>query len=563
METEVPNPAVAQPAGPEPRRRVRLGLTLKVLVIAGASMAVVTLILAGSFVRETRLMLERELTSRGRLAALSLANTSADRVFSQDVAGLESLAAATLADVPGAAYVIIRDERGQILGAAAQAELGQARPEATDLARLDLGTRLQERTVRVTGREMLHIVALITFKARAQEQYLDPLGLGSSEGAGAAGVKTLGSVELGFARADLLGQIADASRRSIGLAAIAFVACLAAVFPVVRLTIRPLAELSRASLGIAQGDLRQQVRRAGNDEVADLGRNFAHMVGELQALLGDLKGAAAALAEESDAMLGAATRQAELAAEQSASVAQMNASIREIAQTSTASIELADRVITVTQTAEESSRAGEGIVEEAVASTGEVEQHVAAIGGALGDLSGRAGEIGTIIGKVKDLALRSNVLALNAAIQASRNGEGGQSFTVIAREMRALAEQSAGTAGEVPRLLGQIVERTQAASAATQQGSERARSTAALARRAGSTIGNLANVCRESAAAARQIADSAQQQATGVNEIVAALAQLGQGADGAVQSSEQMRQVAERLKAVSTRLTSLTERYRS
>jgi methyl-accepting chemotaxis protein len=566
MQTEAPTPGVARPTGPlrpGPARRLRVGLSLKVVIIAAASTALVTLILAVSFVRETRTMLEQELTSRGRLVALSLANTSASLIFAQDTTGLETLAAASLADVPGAAYLVIRDEGGRVLASAAQPSLGEARPEATDLSNLELGSRLVERTIRVAGKEMLHIVGLITFKAKAQAQYLDPLGLGSPGGASASDAKLLGSVEIGFSRADLLGQIADASRRSVGLAALAFLACLAVVFPVARLTTRPLAELSRASLGIAQGDLRQQVRRSGNDEVADLGQNFGHMVAELQALLSDLKDSAGALAQESSAMLGAATRQSEMASQQSASVAQMNASIREIAQTSASSIELADRVIAVTQTAEESSRAGEGIVEEAVASTTQVEQHVSVIGGTLGDLSGRASEIGSIIAKVKDLALRSNVLALNAAIQAARSGETGASFSVIAREMRVLAEQSSGTAGEVPKLLGQIVEGTQAATAATQQGSERARSTAALARRAGSTIGNLASVCRESATAARQIADSARQQATGVNEIVAALAQLGHTADGAVESSEQMRQVAQRLQSVSGRLTSLTERYRS
>jgi methyl-accepting chemotaxis protein len=332
---------------------------------------------------------------------------------------------------------------------------------------------------------------------------------------------------------------------------------------VARFTTRPLAELSRATLGIAQGDLRQEVKRSGNDEVADLGRNFSHMVAELQALLADLKQAAGELAQESDVMLGGAIRQAEIATQQSASVSQMNAAIREIAQTSRASIDQADRVIAVTQTAEESSRVGEGIVDEAVGSTTQVEEQVTLIGARLGDLSDRVSEIGDIIGKVKDLALRSNVLALHAAIQATRSGDAGASFSVIAREMGALAEQSSGTAGEVPKLLGQIVESTQAASAATQQGSERARSTAALAKRAGATIGNLASVCRESAAAARQIAESSQQQATGVNEIVAALAQLGQTADGSVERSEEMRRVAERLKAISGRLSSLTERYRS
>jgi methyl-accepting chemotaxis protein len=262
-------------------------------------------------------------------------------------------------------------------------------------------------------------------------------------------------------------------------------------------------------------------------------------------------------------MLGAATRQAAMAAQQSASLSEMNASIREIAQTSTTATDHADRVIASTQTAEESSRVGEGVVEEAIQSTAHVEQHVGAIAARLGDLTGRVSQIGDIIATVKDLAARSNVLALNAAIQAARSGEASAGFSVIAREMRALAEQSSGAAGEVPKLLGEIAETTRVAASASQQGTEKARSTAALAQRAGSAIGNLAGVCRESAVAARHIAESSRQQATGVNDVVAALAQLSRAADGNVEGSEEMRRVAERLKAVSGRLTGLAERYRS
>jgi methyl-accepting chemotaxis protein len=561
--TSTPDNGRPVEAGEKRGGRLRFTLTLKIVGIAAVSIALVALILAFSFGFEVEKLLKEELTSRGRMAALALANTSANHVFAQDFGALETLSTATLTDVPGAAYVVVRGERGEILADAAEESLGKARPEAVPLSELDPETRFLQRTVTVGGQEMLHVVALVSFRSKGEAQYMDPFGLNPTAGVGAAAFRLLGSVEIGFPLADLTGRIGAASRRSLALAAVVFAACLLVMIPLARFTTRPLAQLSRAALGIADGDLRQDVKNSGEDEVADLGRSFSRMVSELQAMLGELKEAASTLAQESDAMLGAATKQAAMATEQSASVSQMNASIREIAQTSSTATDHADRVIDVTQTAEESSRAGEGIVEEAVGSTTHVEQHVSAIASKLGDLSGRVNQIGDIIATVKDLALRSNVLALNAAIQASRSGEAGASFSVIAREMRALAEQSSGTAGEVPKLLGEIVEYTQAAAAATQQGAEKARSTAALARRAGATIGNLADVCRESATAARQIADSSRQQATGVNEVVTALAQLSRAAEGNVEGSEEMRRVAERLKVVSGRLTRLAQRYRS
>ena len=563
MHNDERTPGRAGPTETKTARGVRVGLSLKIVGIAGLATALVAAILALSFAREVRKLLEHELTTRGRMGALGVANTAAGLIFSQDTTALEAITTATLADVPGAAYVVVRDDRGHILASAAEPALGTARPAALDLKEMDLGGRVLERTVSVAGREMLHVVALVSFQGKSETQYLDPLGLAAQTGAGSGGLKVLGTVELGFPLAELTRQIAAASRRSIWLAALVLAACVATMFPLVRFVTRPLTELSHAALGIARGDLRQEVKRTGNDEVADLGRSFARMVEELQAMLAELKAAASALADESGAMLQAATRQAAAATQQSAAVSEMNASIHEIAQTSSAALAHADRVIAVTESAEESSRAGGGLVDEAVGSTSQVEEHVAGIAARLGELSGRVGQIGDIIGTVKDLAARSNVLALNAAIQASRSGDAGSSFTIIAREMRALAEQSADAAGEVPRLLGEIVQSTRAAASATEQGAEKARSTAAIAGRAGATIGSLTGVIRESAAAARQIADTSRQQATGVNEIVTALSQLARAAEGNVEDSQETRRVAERLKAVSGRLTGLAERYRS
>ena len=335
------------------------------------------------------------------------------------------------------------------------------------------------------------------------------------------------------------------------------------MIPLARVVTRPIGLLSRAALGIAEGDLRQTVVRTGNDEVADLGKSFSRMTAGLQAMLRELQDGGRVPRPRVRGHARGSDPQAAMASQQSASVAEMNVSIREIAATSAASLDQADKVLAAAHAAEESARAGEEVVERAVASTAEVEHHVGAIGERLGDLSGRVGQIGAIIETVEDLAQQTNVLALNAAIQAAHGGEASKAFAVIAREMRALAEKSSAAARGVPKLLGDIVASTREAAGATRQGSDTARGTAALARRAGDTIGSLAGVTRESATAASHIAESARQQATGVNEIVAALAQLARAAEGSVEGGEGMRRTAERLRAVSTRLTALAQRYRS
>lgn len=556
-------PGAAGDRGARERWRLRVPLSIKIAGLVGVSSALVAVILAYSFSREGEGMLRQELSNRGRLAVLTLANGSAGLLLAQDGAALDRLASTTLSELRDASYVVVRDESGTALSRA-------TRGVSVDQVRLDgeapgaggQDERVRERTLTVGGLEVIHLSALVRFTPKSASQYLDPLGLNPDAG-GDPGAKLVGSVEIGFPAAELRAQVNAATRRSMGVAALVFLVCVVAMFPLARFVTRPLTSLSAAALGIAGGDLRQHVRTTSNDEVADLGRSFTKMVAELQAMVGELRDAAAVMARESETMLAAATRHAATATQQSASLLQMNASVKEIAQTSGAAIDHADRVIRVTQSAEESSRAGDALVEEAVKSTTGVEAQVGAIGSRLADLSGRAGEIGEIIGKVKDLALRSNVLALNAAIHAGRSGESGSSFTVIAREMRSLAEQSSATAGEVPRLLGQIAEAVQAAAAATQQGTVAARSTAGLAQRAGATIGSLAAVCRESSEAAREIAESAHQQASGVHEIVSALEQLSNASQENVEGSDEMKRMAERLQVVSGRLSALAERYRA
>ena len=107
------------------------------LAISGVSIALVALILALSFGREVEKVLQEELTTRGRMAALSVANTSATLVFAQDTFGLQTLAEATLADVPGAAYVLVRDESGAVLAETVKESLGSARPVAVSVEELN------------------------------------------------------------------------------------------------------------------------------------------------------------------------------------------------------------------------------------------------------------------------------------------------------------------------------------------------------------------------------------------------------------------------------------------
>ena len=117
---------------------------------------------------------------------------------------------------------------------------------------------------------------------------------------------------------------------------------------------------------------------------------------------------------------------------------------------------------------------------------------------------------------MNDIAEQTNLLALNAAIEASRAGEHGQGFAVVAGEVKALADQSKKATAQVRQILGEIQKATNAAVLSTEQGTRDALNATKVVSQAGETIHALADTLSQTAQAATQIVASAGQQATGM-----------------------------------------------
>ena len=138
-------------------------------------------------------------------------------------------------------------------------------------------------------------------------------------------------------------------------------------------------------------------------------------------------------------------------------------------------------------------------------------------------LDERTREVSGIVDSVKDLADQSNMLALNAAIEAVRSGEHGKGFSVVAREIRALADQSIQATSRVRELLDDIGSSVSAAVRITERGAERMESGLAQVRTSGQNLKELANIVQDNASAVRQIAAAVNQQNVGISQITQAV----------------------------------------
>jgi methyl-accepting chemotaxis protein len=351
--------------------------------------------------------------------------------------------------------------------------------------------------------------------------------------------------------------------QSVAVSVAAGVAGWLLAWAVVRSMVRPLEELAEAAKAIAGGDLTRRLGHLrGHGEIGVLARGFEGMLGGLRATLAELREATSRLDHESGDILASVTRQAATTNEQAAAINETSTTASEIAQTAKQATEHADSVIQMTQRSEELSQEGLHVVEEAVEASAALGDQVKRIAATMAELSERTLQVGEIIATVKDLAEQSNLLALNASIEASKAGEHGRGFAVVALEMRNLAEQSKGAAAQVRAILSQIQKGAREASAATDEGAARAIQTVTLSRSAGEAIEGLATVIRESALAARQIANNTRQQTIGVEQMVAAISELSTTINESAEGSRAIEQGATTLSHVSQRLGEAVRRYR-
>nr|WP_228530560.1 MULTISPECIES: methyl-accepting chemotaxis protein [Myxococcaceae] len=542
----------------------RFSLRSKIVGVTGFTGALVATILVIAFSLQMKDALHDELGKRANAVAVELANNLAFATFSGDKEGLQRAALATQRDVPDVAYVLVRDSKGEILARANGKGF-----DAADQVALKEADKLVTRDIRVSGVAVFEAASPVVFEQRSGDAANPFDGLGSNglgSNAPGAGAKPEDRVQVGTVQVGLKLDTLNSTTSSITLSALALgmlvlLGCLAAAAVLARLLIIPLERLAHAAAGIAAGDLRQRIDTRGGDEIGELARSFFTMSQALSTLIADLRGAAADIEREAASVLTTSTQQSAMAHQQASAINETSSTVAEIAQTSKQATTYADNVISGTQKSEALSAEGQQVVGESVEGMNKLGEQVKNIALAITDLSERTLQIGDIIATVKDVAEQSNLLALNASIEAAKAGEHGRGFAVVATEMRTLAEQSKVAANQVRGLLGEVQKGTRTAVSATEEGSRRAQAATALAQSAGSAILGLSELIKDSSAAARQIAGNTRQQTIGVEQIAAAMTELSTAMSDSVEGTRRIEQVAGNLSALSKRFSELVASY--
>ena len=321
-----------------------------------------------------------------------------------------------------------------------------------------------------------------------------------------------------------------------------------------------LTEMAEAVNQVAKGDLTTAVTpRSEKDAV---GNAFAQMLVNLRQLTSQMREATENITKANSNISAATSEQAATVTEQASSVAETSTTVEEVRQTAEQSVERAQLVSEMASNTLKLAENGLDAVKRTEEGMMSLKDQVRHIAETILSLSEQTLQIGEIIATVNDIADQSNLLALNAAMEAARAGDAGRGFAVVAGEVRNLAEQSRQATAQVSTILSEIQKAANTAVMVTEKGTKSAEVGVELAQSTGDSIRVIREHTQQAVAAAQQIAASARQQLAGMDQITRAMANINQGAAQTQKGMEQVDHTAQNLNDLARQLASIVQQYR-
>ena len=313
--------------------------------------------------------------------------------------------------------------------------------------------------------------------------------------------------------------------------------------------VKPIKKVVERVEEIAKGNLMgDELKVKSKDEVGVLTSSVNEMVASLRNLIGELNASAENLAASAEEISASTDEIAKGSQQQAGDASSSSEMAKEMANAVQAVSQNAEQAAQLTETTLEAASEGGEVIHGTVEGMKEISRKI-------NDLSSKSVQIGEIIEVIDDIAEQTNLLALNAAIEAARAGEAGKGFAVVADEVRKLAERSSKATREISDLIQSIQENTEESVKAVDEGNERTN-------KAGNSFKEIIKLVRDSANKVSEIAAASEEQASQSSEVQLAVENIASVSEQTSASVQETATTASELAKMSETLNGLASKFK-
>jgi methyl-accepting chemotaxis protein len=297
--------------------------------------------------------------------------------------------------------------------------------------------------------------------------------------------------------------------------------------------------LDKTATSLAKGDLTARMEYAGKDELAHVANSFNNVGEKFESTVNEIISAVSQLAsaaEETSVVTAQTTQSINQQRVETEMVAtamhQMNATVHEVARNATMASSAAKE-------ADESSDQGKVVVDQTISAIKQLAQEVERAAQVIHEVENESVNIGSVLDVIRGIAEQTNLLALNAAIEAARAGEQGRGFAVVADEVRTLASRTQQSTEEIQEMISRLQTGAQSAVTAMETGREKAHAGVNQANEAGQALARITSAVDQINAMNAQIATAAEEQSSVAEEINRNITNISDVADQTAVGAEQ------------------------
>ncbi|KFA89918.1 methyl-accepting chemotaxis protein [Archangium violaceum] len=324
----------------------------------------------------------------------------------------------------------------------------------------------------------------------------------------------------------------------------------------------PLRALSEDATRIAQGEVRTPRFIPAEDEVWAVSGAFTRMQAQLAQALVQLQRAGLQISSTTEQLVATSADQESGAGEQAISLNETRATTEELARSAQQIAVNAESVSTMAETTFGAAQSGQRSAAAFLAAMHRMKGDNQGIADAVVRLNKRVQQIGKVVEFINEIADKSDLLALNAELEGTKAGEPGRGFSLVAAEMRRLAENVLSSTLAIERLIDEIRDATQAAVMATEAGLKTTERGASLAAQVDQSLGLILELARQTSHAVRSISLATQQQQTGTDQLAAAMGDILRVTEENAEATQQMVAANTDLSALARDLKATVQRFR-